>query len=244
MKKLFGIAAVLVAALFIMVPVVSAQDYYIPEGGTSADAYAGSTAGAFLDARDYSHNINNVPRGYVVPGDVVYPGIPNLFFPPVDKGPQYLKESVVTKYKTSWTAEELAVRADGKNIKIITDAPVVPEDKRAAVVVYKGDQRVVKQVDILCVYTDGEKANSEDVFEEAAAKARAIGANAIEFIGDGVTPEMKTSGWGIGFNVTGAAIAGGEQATSILSSGGTGYSTGKAKYNKLPWGQFYALVVE
>ncbi len=87
---------------------------------------------------------------------------------------------------------------------------------------------------------DDRKTSMLEVIARAALDALREGADVLQITAQGASRDTMTSGWGIGFNASGAKMFDGDNGSAIMS-GGTGYSTAWAGMRDKPWIQATAL---
>jgi len=96
----------------------------------------------------------------------------------------------------------------------------------------------VTVIGFLTIKSVEENVDSFIVLQKAVLSAALMNGDAILVTGEGAETVVKTSGWGIGFNNSGGRI---EVDKSYATSGGTGWSTAKAKLLTFPWLQVQVL---
>lgn len=100
----------------------------------------------------------------------------------------------------------------------------------------KIDPSTVKSIGFLTIKSIHKNINSFMVLQKAVLSACYMQADAIVVTKQGAETVTKSSGWGIGFNTSGATIAeNGDRGKSAVASGGTGYSNGTGKLDCKPW---------
>jgi len=104
------------------------------------------------------------------------------------------------------------------------------------------DPATVDVIGFLTVKSIEKNIDSFMVLQKAVLSAALMKADAIIITGEGAETTVKTSGWGIGFNTSGGTINDQDnRGKSAASSGGTGWSRGKAKLLTFPWLQVQVL---
>ena len=89
---------------------------------------------------------------------------------------------------------------------------------------------------------DEDDINSAELYEAIALKAAELCATKVILITEGTEAQLSSWGVGIGLSYNYAKIMeGGDHPGSSVGTGGTGWSTGRAKYNKIPYMSFVIL---
>lgn len=95
--------------------------------------------------------------------------------------------------------------------------------------------RAFRMVGHITIWSIDENTTSFELMEQAGLLGMEIpSATSLLITGQGATKQLKTKGWGIGISHSTSTISD-SQSTGTVSSGGTGYSTGKAGNVEYPW---------
>lgn len=191
-------------------------------------------------------------RGFAIPGEMVFPGTPG-YFGEATPGHRFIPLNKLLRFTTMWDAKKAANMLNGRtgNKDVQIRDLYAKYDTPAADIVYCSiaspedlGATAIDQMSIGTVAAENRKSISADVLATAIVAASERGANFILFMAEGVNREVDAQGFGIGFNFTKATLAGGDNDTSNVGSGGLGYSRGWAGYIDYPWMQFTFLKVE
>ena len=260
MKK-FIIAAVL--AVFLMVPGMAVADHHYGNNNDTIDSEASAvqdqTTVVGVDLLNGSFNGGPAKRGFAIPNDIHYPGMPSYFGKAI---PSFQFQSVksLLMYKSVFSIEELKNMSKGKGrVKSTRILPTVVNASYAKGATFMGDAiptdevteymviyitKPTIEVDLVGYVTCATRSKvglSIQTLASAALAAHEMGANIIHVSAEGAERKLTTNGWGVGFNQTHATINGGGENTGNVSSGGFGVSGGSAGYRDLPWIQVFAL---
>jgi|GEM_PF-3510762 len=189
-------------------------------------------------------------RGFVVPGEIIFPGTPG-YFGEVIPGHRFIPLNKLLMYTTSWNVEAARNMLKGetghKDVEI-RDLIITKNNKSTNTIycsIIRPDAgNVIEQISIGTIAATNKKSISADVLASAIVAASDRGANYIQFMAEGVNREVDASGWGIGFNTTQAQVYSGDNGKSNVSSAGMGYSRGWSGYIDYPWMQFTFLRVD
>jgi hypothetical protein len=218
-----------------------------------------------------SFNAGSSKRGFAIPNDIHYPGMPSYFGKAIPSF-QFQSATKMLMYKSVFSVAELRRMAEGEGSSariittLVTDEYKIANDEKEEQIIENLDGSVSKSkikkdiekrthmviyltkpkinVDLVGYITVASKSKvglSVKTMAQAALAAYEMGANIVHITAEGAERKLTTSGWGIGFNQTHATMYGGGEGSSGVSSGGTGYSTGTAGYRDLPWIQVFAL---
>jgi hypothetical protein len=144
-------------------------------------------------------------------------------------------------YKSVFTRAELkkmSKEAD-VNIRDNTTAEKASEEDRKqqgrAIPVYLGVPTIhIESLGMMTVVADDFETNTVEIMAIAAMGGLDINADAVYIMAYGGDKESKSSGWGVGMNSSVATINGNSDLSTV-SSGGMGYSSGKAGLKTKPW---------
>ena len=92
-----------------------------------------------------------------------------------------------------------------------------------------------KPVAIGSINTDETDVNSPELYMALVKKAQEIGAGNVVLMSEGVELEIVSSGWGLGASYNYASVNSDQHGQGSVGAGGTGYSKGKAHYEKKPF---------
>jgi hypothetical protein len=248
MNKTLAIFAV-VLSVFLFTGTAMASSTAVAGASASADPSAvGIVDQTFeADKREYK----DMPRGYAVGTEVVYPGMPSYFGP--DKpGPNTMDLRVILEMKPDWTRDCLT--ATGTKAKTNTRARFfVPtrkslgkefkaKDSDAIKILLGNPPEDAKLVGVVMVRARDTKATTLEVMADAGRHALDIPGATLYVVAYNSAKVVKTGGWGIGFHSS-MATANGTNDLSSVSSGGTGWSTGEAGYEDKPWIHGYVVIL-
>ena len=246
MKRMLIIAATVCALVFTGANAFAQEATAIVDG-----VQAGAMSQNNLSITNQATDLND-GRGFVIPGEVNFPGTPG-YFGEATPGHRFIPLTKLFMYTTAWdvnSAKEMLKGQTGNKDVQIRDL-VATKDTAPADIVYCSivcpDTAIVggiKQISIGTVAATNRKSISADVLAKAIVAAGERGANYIQFMAEGVNREVDASGWGIGFNATAASIGSSDNDKSQVASGGMGYSRGWAGYIDYPWLQFTFLRVD
>lgn len=239
MKTKFFVILTLIM-LFVMPSMVSA--------GSSANALSNTTSNAILvnESTDLKDG-----RGFAISSEMVYPALPG-YFGEATPGHRFIPLAKLLAFDTVWTIEEAKSMLDGstgsKDVQIRYLVSIGKEVASESIVTcaIKAPDKVKspKRIAYGTIVATGKDSISADVLAKTLVAASKAGANYIQFLAEGVNREVTASGFGIGFNHTNADLKGSGNGSSGVSSGGTGYSYGKAGYVDKPWLQFAFFKVD
>ena len=223
-------------------------------GNTFADTTVGTATRLVNDGQaqgqgqgqsidDHSTNISE--KAFPNQGGVGYGAMPGYFGDNNKPGHQFISLNKLMMYTTSWNVEDAKAMIEGNSSKInLILAPLVKkvDSKEATTTIictkkaFDTDKFIVTQLGFGTVNAKNKNGISAFALAKALIKASEYGATHIQFLGEGTNTELSSGGWGIGLAYTKAS-------DTSVSTGGTGFSTGWAGYNNLPWQQFIILKV-
>lgn len=245
MKRMLIIAATVCALTFAGANAFAQEATAVVEG-----VQAGAMSQNNLSIQNQAADLND-GRGFVIPGEVNFPGTPG-YFGEATPGHRFIPLTKLFMYTTAWdanSAREMLKGYTGDKDVQIRDL-IATKGTAPANIVYCSiacpDTAIVggiQQVSIGTVAATNRKSISADVLAKAIVAASERGANFIQFMAEGVNREVDASGWGIGFNATTASMHSGNDRSSV-ATGGMGYSRGWAGYIDYPWLQFTFLRVD
>jgi len=253
-KNIFAIVAVL--AMFLMtVPAFAQQS----NTGSGAGANAGATSGAnaYGSTGDInSGNTNIGGRDFNSPGSYGFGPVLN-YYGKQTPSVGYQDIRTIIMYSCMFSEGALKKMSSGMmesgmaEFKLINGNDIVAPAKAAA----DGTRwiKIVVSLDALKDvqlkgHVSGEAQDREltmiELMSDVALKAMNGGANVLHITAFGATHDVFSSGWGIGFATTAAAIddMNKGQNRSIVGGGGFGYSSAKAGSRDQGWIQAFALV--
>ena len=215
----------------------------------------GQTQGVALDQFNNSFNSEGL-RGFAIPADNQYGPVMN-FYGKQAPSVQYQDVRTILMYSCMFSEGALEKMASGAfeanlaEFKLINADDIVAPAKAAAdgtrwikIVV---SQTALDKV-ALKGHVSGESRDRSltmvELMADVALKALKNGANVLHITAFGATHDVFSSGWGIGFNTTMAAIddLNKGQNRSVVGGGGLGYSSSKAGSRDQGWIQAFALV--
>lgn len=169
-----------------------------------------------------------------------------IYVGPDAQGPTHQDLTDVIKMKSVWQRFEVAPSVNDTDIVFRCryflkrpDATKKPTDE--VVILTERPQGMFKLVAHATLWSDDTYTTSFELMMKACLLAMDLPtADAVLITGQGCEKFVKSTGWGIGFNHTTAAMSG-SQDTSNVSSGGTGYSSGEAGNKGKPWIQVMVL---
>ena len=251
--KRFIVAIIL--ALFIMVPGMAFADNYVDTNSSNVVLSNPN----LINAPTTNFNYAPSKRGFAIPNDVHYPGMPSYFGKAI---PSFQFQSVKTllMYKSVFSIVELENMAKGKGrvkptriLPTLVNGNYIPVETDEEVdgdiitpteymVIYITKPTIdVELIGYVTVATRSKVGLSVQALAESALAAHKMGANIIHVSAEGAERKLTTNGWGIGFNQTHSTINGGGENSGNVSSGGFGISGGSAGYRDLPWVQVFCL---
>ncbi|MDX1285491.1 MAG: OmpA family protein [Draconibacterium sp.] len=226
----------------------------VAESGTgraNSDANAGATA--FVgEAGGIKNSFNGGPgkRGLPILNQATFLP-PASFFGPNEEGHQFMPLETLLHFVPVWSVEQAknAVynKQFGKDVEI---RPLV-----------KVNSKTTRYNEITCMITEpaeytvlgfgaiaatDDESITPDVLAKAILEAHKIGANTIQFLGQGKNVKLLASGWGININ-GGVTVIGGDNKDGDAGGGGgfagTGFSKYESGYANMPWLQMVFLNV-
>jgi hypothetical protein len=252
MKKIFAILAVLA---LLSVPAFAQDQNNIGLGaGANAQSGATSQSGSSIDSHDINTAISN--RDFNAPANYGFGPVMN-FYGKQAPSVGYQDVRTILMYSCMFSEGALEKMASGvfesgmAEFKLINADDIVAPAKPA-----KDGTRWIKIVvslnplDKVALkgHVSGEAQDREltmvELLADVALKALKNGANVLHITAFGATHDVFSSGWGIGFATTAAAIddLNKGQNRSIVGGGGMGYSSAKAGSRDQGWIQAFALV--
>jgi hypothetical protein len=252
MKQIFAVIAILA---LLSVPAFAQQTNIGTGAGANADSQAG--AAAFGSTGDInSGNTTYGGRDFNVPGNYQYGPVMN-FYGKQAPSVGYQDVRTILMYSCMFSEGALEKMSSGAfesgmaEFKLINGNDIVAPAKAAA-----DGTRWIKIVVSMEALKDaalkghvsGEAQDREltmvELLADIALAALKNGANVLHVTAFGATHDVFSSGWGIGFNSTMAAIddMNKGQNRSVVGGGGLGYSSSKAGSRDQSWIQAFALV--
>lgn len=184
-------------------------------------------------------------RAFPNQGGVGYAAMPGYFGDNNKPGHQFIPLAKMMMYTTTWNVEDAKKMIANHSTKINSNIaplvdPVKTEEQSTNIIctrnAFDKEKFEVTQLAFGTVNATNKKGISAYALAEALIEASKLGATHIQFLGEGTNTELSSGGWGIGLAYTKAS-------DTAVSTGGTGFSTGWAGYNNLPWQQFIILKV-
>jgi hypothetical protein len=220
--------------------------------GSPDDPYHTSSHGV-VDSNSHSKiDAGNSYRQFPNAAEITYPGMPS-YFGETPGRPLFQPVEDLLKYRPYWfTVADLQQLIASDNMKVtvtshyglemIDDAKMVKVLRNGELKAAEKENRIMKTCTVLVRAKDLE-ADSATCFYQALLTAAKNKANAVVISGEGTVRKVVTKGWGIGVNTSGATLNGnGELGT--ITSGGTGWSKGKAGNVDLPWIRIHGVKVD
>jgi hypothetical protein len=253
MKKIFAILAILA---LLSVPAFALDQSNV---GSGAGANAASNAGANAFGATGDINSGNTTYGgrdFNTPGNYQFGPVMN-FYGKQAPSVGYQDVRTILMYSCMFSEGALEKMSSGvfesgmAEFKLVNADDIVAPAKPA-----KDGTRWIKIVVSMDALKDvalkghvsGEAQDREltmvELLADIALKALKNGANVLHITAFGATHDVFSSGWGIGFATTAAAIddLNKGQNRSIVGGGGMGYSSAKAGSRDQGWIQAFALV--
>ena len=211
---------------------------------TIGNAFAGLDVDAGAEAGAEANNnqtFEAAERPFPVPGTINLPALPGYFGDNNRPGHQFISLDKLMMYNTDWKIKDKYEPFAGGRFNLTPHADKVAAEDRTKVVTCTKNIFDKTKVDVTllavgAVNSTNKNTISSDLLDKVLYEASLYGATHIQFLAEGTNTELSTTGWGIGFNHT-------EANSGSMTTGGTGFSTGWAGYNNLPWQQFFFLKV-
>jgi hypothetical protein len=260
MKNISKIFAIFAVLAFLSVPASAQQSNSGIGAGANADANANAEAGASsgsnssIDSHDVNTAVSN--RDFNVPGNYQFGPVLN-YYGKQTPSVGYQDVRTIIMYSCMFSEGALEKMSSGviesgmAEFKLINGDDIVAPAKAAA----DGTRWIKVVVSLEALkgaalkgHVSGEAQDREltmvELLADVALKALKNGANTLHITAFGATHDVFSSGWGIGFNTTLAAIddLNKGQNRSIVGGGGLGYSSAKAGSRDQGWIQAFALV--
>lgn len=217
-------------------------------------AFANGSGNTLTDSAVSKANIDNVTatadnnqtfeagdRAYAIQGDVPMAAMPGYFGDNNKPGHQFISITKLLMYNTAWEIKDKYDFAPGQKVNVTPHTDKVAAADRSEVVVCTKEVFDINKVDLKLlavgtVNSTNKNVISSDLLDKVLYTASLYGATHVQFLAEGTNTELQSSGWGVGFAYTKAT-------DSSVSTGGTGFSTGWAGYQNLPWQQFMFLKI-
>ena len=188
---------------------------------------------------DHSTNISE--KAFPNQGGVGYAAMPGYFGDNNKPGHQFISLDKLMMYNTTWKIKDSYPITGKLKLNLTIHKPEVAKEDRSKVVIctknmFDKEKFEVTLLAVGTVNATNKNLISADLLDKALYEASKYGATHIQFLGEGTNTELSSGGWGIGLAYTKAT-------DTSVSSGGTGFSTGWAGYQNLPWQQFFFLKV-
>lgn len=186
----------------------------------------------------------NVPRSFATGVEMTFPNLGTHYGPDAADG-SVLPLPAILSIKPTWTRATLKANLSHTDMKMRSRA-FVPRlrgkgNSLDTIEVKVGlPDPAAKLVGITVVEADDIYTTNLELMSQAALDALSMtSADTVYIVIDGASRVTKASGWGVGFNQTVSSVAGGDARNAGVSTGGTGYSSGKAGYRQVPWIQVF-----
>jgi hypothetical protein len=220
-----------------------------------ANSFSGAEAGAAAIQSGNSNEVSiiqngaPIPRNFAIPGQWVYPAMPQEFQNDSKDG-NFLPAKNLLLYGDIYSygyAKKFLDKSWFKNVTVnakCATGKVEPTDEDTVKVItvdQKADLSKYTRIgSITARVTDGE-ATSEEVFAAIITEALKMqGAKYVILVGEGYQKFVKTSGWGVALGYTEARISVDEKSSGV-GTAGIGYSSGKAGRVANPWIQAFVI---
>ena len=166
-------------------------------------------------------------------------GGPAAFWNPNDNrpGPNFVSTSILVPMLNAVDPDEVQV-AEADDIEVSMQKLAIAEPAVSKVQFSIGSAKTqynCKPVAVISLTSNGKKVNSAALAVKLAKLAKSVGGTKIVFINEGEIVQLETEGWGVGFNQSAAYTGTTSGSMGGVSAGGTGYSSGKARFVRLPW---------
>ena len=190
-----------------------------------------------------------------IPSNIQYQSLsPQMFARPIpDKGSRFISSVKIIEMMGAWNLNEMS-DDDFSESDVIIDATYVgksdinPDDITTVTFCIQGSDEELflkksntKTIAVGSVSTKSKDVNTPELFYTLAKKAKSLGASNIIIMSEGIEVTLKSSGWGIGASYNYARVGSDGTDSGSVGAGGTGYSRGKAFYNKKPYLTFSFL---
>ncbi len=214
---------------------------------TAGNVFADPTSSANVNGVAATGNANNNQtfeagdRAFPIGVGVNYPGMPGYFGDNNKPGHQFISLDKLMMYNTTWKIIPEYASERGLNFNFTPYEKTVKDAEKSKTVIctkkmFDTSKVAVKVLGVGTMNSTNKNVISPDILRNVLWEAAQYGATHVQFLGEGTNTELTSSGWGIGFAYTKAS-------SDSLSTGGTGFSTGWAGYDNLPWQQFVFLKV-
>lgn len=187
----------------------------------------------------------DMPRGFPNGTEIVYPGIIPYYGP--DTRPfNFTPMSVIVQGKNVWKRYECEPTLEDSEIEyrfrsfVPTeegDNPLDSVDVMLGLPETKNTYRVLAHITLRA---DDTRTTSLELLAQACLLGMASGGRTIAIVAEGAERVATSSGWGIGIHSSGATVNDSNDVGTV-TSGGTGYSSGKASLEGKPWIQVFVL---
>ena len=212
-------------------------------GNSSSDMVnSGNSKVEFKNSFNGSKPIRYTPS----PSNISFGNMPSLFTSPNgNKGHNFIPARNIIDLVEQWNVMSMkdddfdvddvdiditfvgsAIGTKVTNVRFCIQGSAVDEELKA-----KG----YKPVAIGSINTDETDVNSPELYMALVKKAEEIGAGNVVLMSEGVELEIISSGWGLGASYNYASVNSDQHGQGSVGAGGTGYSKGKAHYEKKPF---------
>jgi len=205
------------------------------------DASADASVGLVEAEANNNQTFEASDRAFPNQGGVQYGAMPGYFGDNNKPGHQFISLNKLMMYNTAWKIKDSYPATYKINLNLTTHRPEVAKEDRSEIVICTKNMFDKEKYEIILLAVGTVNATnknmiSSELLDKVLYEASKYGATHVQFLGEGTNTELSSGGWGIGLAYTKAS-------DTSVSSGGTGFSTGWAGYNNLPWQQFFFLKV-
>ena len=246
MKKLMSIIATLSLVMCLSAVPAFATDPLVEIGNNSAGAAAytyndNRTFGAEQKDLTSINNRGSGYRGFANQAEISYGPLPG-YLGPARHDANVQSAEVITMYKNTFTRADVEALVKGVNIDANRYVDKVAEEDEGTVTVIfiAPDKSEVVQCAVITTKATSKETASANVLGAAILSALEVGADTLLVTAEGLSTELASFGWGVGFAYSSATISTDEKSGGI-GSGGLGISGGSAGYKSFPWIQAIAL---
>lgn len=224
--------------------------------GFSGIVLADSTSTADQNVDIYNDNRSYAPekqtitnngkgyRGFLIPAEMNYPGMPSYFGPAV-RNHNVRPVSAIIPFKSTYTRTEVEQALEKTKVNRDRQGKDIPDGSKLAdqtikILLAIPDTSKVLQVALITTSAEDGETLSRDVLFAAMLAGLDAGADTLFVTAEGAGAMLKSFGWGIGLSYTRATLSADESGGGV-GGGGMGISGGTAGYKSKPWIQAIGL---
>jgi len=233
MKKLMSIIATLSLVMCLSAVPAFATDPLVEIGNNSAGAAAytyndNRTFGAEQKDLTSINNRGSGYRGFANQAEISYGPLPG-YLGPARHDANVQSAKIITMYKNTFTRADVEALVKGVNIDANRYVDKVAEEDEGTVTVIfiAPDKSEVVQCAVITTKATSKETASANVLGAAILSALEVGADILLVTAEGLSTELASFGWGVGFAYSSATISTDEKSGGI-GSGGLGISGGSA----------------